>query len=88
MEQHARQLERTSLPYSVVLVPPELCFLGEQRLAYVQPGPSAGVTNVLVDRQRALDESLQLVGVYAQVSPLAAGHRDIEQTQEVVYRLA
>jgi len=57
-------------------------------MADVEPGPPLRVADVLVDRQRAVNQPQQLVRVHAQRAALAARDRDVEQPQEIVHALA
>jgi hypothetical protein len=74
------------LPYPAGVVPPQARLLDEQRLADVQAGAAGGVGDVLVDRDGAVDEAQELVGIGAQRAAFAAGDRHVQAAQEVVQR--
>ena len=63
LKQDRRQNQRAALPYSVGFIPPEPSFLGEQCLANVQAGATGGIADVFIDRDGAMDQSQELVGV-------------------------
>ena len=69
-------------------IPTAMVDISEERLADVEPVPSGRIADVLVDRERAVDEAQELVCVDAKAAALAARDRNVQEPQELVHAAA